>query len=73
MTAFMEPERIHSGRGLRFAARPTRFAPRIQTHDRPSRCNSSGGLVTAVGGSAFRWSRVISRQSPQRLALGDLA
>ncbi len=59
MTAFMEPERIHGGRGLRFAAGP-------------SRCNSSGGLVTAVGGSAFR-SRVVSRQSPQRLALGDLA
>lgn len=60
MTSLAEPERIHSGRALRFAARP-------------SRCNSSGGLVTAVGGSAFRRSRVISRQSPQRLALGDLA
>ena len=59
MTAFMEPERILGGRGLRFAARP-------------SCCNSSGGLVTDVGGSAFR-SRVVSRQSPQRLALGDLA
>jgi len=32
----------------------------------------SRGLVTDVGGSAFR-SRVVSRQSPQRLALGDLA
>jgi hypothetical protein len=60
MTAFMGPERIHGGRGLRFVARP-------------SRCNSSGGLITAVGGSAFQRSRVISRQSPQRLALGDLA
>lgn len=60
MTSLAEPERIHSGRALRFAARP-------------SRCNASGGLVTAVGGSAFRRSRVISRQSPQRLALGDLA
>jgi hypothetical protein len=59
MTAFMEPERIHGGHGLRFATRR-------------SRCNSSGGLVTDVGGSAFR-SRVVSRQSPQRLALGDLA
>jgi hypothetical protein len=59
MTAFMEPERIHGGRGLRFAALP-------------SRCNSNRRLVTAVGGSAFR-SRVISRKSPQRLALGDPA
>jgi len=60
MTAFMEPERIHGGRGLRFAALP-------------SSCNSSGELVTAVGGSAFPRTGVISRQSPQRLALGDLA
>jgi hypothetical protein len=60
MTAFMEPERLQGGRGLRFVARP-------------SRCNSSGGLVAAVGGSAFRRSHVISRQSPQRLAPGDLA
>jgi len=60
MTAFMEPERIHGGRGLWFAARP-------------SRCNSSGGLVTAVGGSALPRAHVIFRQSPQRLALGDLA
>ncbi len=60
MTSLAEPERIRSGRALRFAARP-------------SRCNASGALVTAVGGSAFRRSRVISRQSPQRLALGDLA
>jgi len=33
----------------------------------------SRGLVTAVGGSAFPRSRVVSRQSPRRLALGDLA
>lgn len=51
MTAFMEPERIQSGRRLRFAARP-------------SRCNSSSRLVTAVGGSAFPRTRVVSRQSP---------
>ena len=72
MTSFIEPERIHAGRGLRFAA-PFRFPPRIQKTNRPSRCDSSGALVTAVGGSAFPRSRVISRQSPQRLALGDLA
>ncbi len=72
MTSFTEPARIHAGRGLRFAA-PSRFAPRIQKTNRPTRCNSSGGLVTAVRASAFRRSRVISRQSPQRLALGDLA
>ncbi len=73
MTSLVEPERIPTDRGLRFAARPSRFVPRIQKHNRPSRCNSSGGLVTAVGGSAFPRSRVISRQSRQRLALGDLA
>ena len=43
------------------------------TAARPSRRNSSGGLVTAVGGSALPRTYVIFRQSPQRLALGDLA
>jgi hypothetical protein len=43
------------------------------TTARPSPCNSSGGLVTAVGGSAVPRTHVIFRQSPQRLALGDLA
>ena len=57
MTSLAEPERIHSGRALRFAARP-------------SRCNASGALVTAVGGSAFRRSLAISRQFRQRLLLG---
>jgi hypothetical protein len=60
MTRHAEPERVRAGRGLRFAARP-------------SRCNSSGGLVATVRGSAFPRSRVLSRQSPHRLALGDLA
>jgi hypothetical protein len=60
MRRHAEPERVRAGCGLRFAARPSRY-------------KSSGGLVTAVGGSALPRSRVISRQSPQRLARGDLA
>ena len=51
MTSCMEPERINTGRGLRFAARP-RACSRIQDTI-SSRCNSSGGLVTAVGGAAL--------------------
>ena len=60
MRSLVEPERIRIGQGLWFAARP-------------SRRNPSGGLVAAAGDPAFRRTRVISRQSRQRLALGDPA
>jgi hypothetical protein len=73
MTSLVEPERINTGRALRFAARPSRLAPRIQKDNRRSRRDSSSGLVTPSDRSASRRGRVISRQSPQRLALGDLA
>jgi hypothetical protein len=60
MTRHAEPERTRAGRGLRFAARP-------------SRRNSSGGFAAAVGGPAFPRRRVLPRQSPRRHALGGLA
>lgn len=72
MKSLVEPERIHAGRALRFATRASRAAPRLQKYDRPSRPDSGGGL-TAPGGSGFPRTRVISRRSRQRLALGDLA